>query len=44
MAIHGHTKIELTNIKTGKTKKYEDNNMMTNALDYLFQWEFAEIK
>ena len=36
MAIHGHTKIELTNIKTGETKKYEDNNMMTNALDYLF--------
>lgn len=33
MKIKGHTKIELKNVKTGKVEVYEDDNMVTNALD-----------
>lgn len=32
MALHGHTKIELTNIDTGETRIIEENNIVTNAL------------
>lgn len=36
MALHGHTKIELTNVNTGEVETYEDDNMVTNALEDLF--------
>lgn len=36
MALKGHTKIELTNINTGEVEVYEDNNMVTNALEHYF--------
>ena len=32
MALHGHTKIELTNIDTGETRIIEEDNIVTNAL------------
>ena len=32
----GHTTIELTNVKTGQRDKFEDDNMVTNALAYHF--------
>lgn len=44
MKLHGHTTIELTDVNTGKKKKYEDDNIVTNALQHLlmgggvFQW------
>lgn len=37
MKIHGHSTIELTNIHTGEVERYENDNMVTNALDYYFQ-------
>lgn len=33
--IHGHTKIELTNVNTGEIKTVEDNNMVTNAIELM---------
>lgn len=33
MKIKGHSTIELTNVKTGEVERYEDDNMVTNALD-----------
>ena len=30
----GHTLIQLTDVNTGKIEKVEDNNMITNALNY----------
>ena len=33
--IHGHTKIELTNVNTGEVKTVEDNNMVTNAIELM---------
>ena len=33
----GHTKIELTNVKTGEVEVIEDNNMVTNALGYFIK-------
>lgn len=36
MALKGHTKIELTNVNTGEVETYEDDNMVTNALEDLF--------
>lgn len=44
MKLHGHTTIELTDVNTGKKRKYEDDNIVTNALQHLlagggvFQW------
>lgn len=32
MIIKGHSKIELTNVNTGQKERYEDDNMVTNAL------------
>lgn len=32
MKIKGHSTIELTNVKTGEVERYEDDNMVTNAL------------
>lgn len=32
MKLHGHTKIELTNIKTGELQVIEDDNMVTNYM------------
>lgn len=32
----GHTEIKLTNVKTGEVETYEDDNMMTNAIEQLF--------
>lgn len=32
MALKGHTRIELTDVKTGKKEIHEDDNMFTNAL------------
>ena len=37
MKIHGHSIIELRNVKTGEIERYEDDNMVTNALNYYFQ-------
>ena len=45
--IKGHTKIELTNVKTGQKKVIEDTNMVTNAMSKMFEqtpfsrWNFA---
>lgn len=36
MALKGTTVIELTNVKTGEVEKYEDENMVTNALNRFF--------
>ena len=32
MGVKGKTIFELTDVNTGKVEKYEDNNMVTNAL------------
>lgn len=32
MKLKGHTTIELRNVETGEVKKYEDDNMFTNAI------------
>lgn len=32
MKIHGHSTIELRNVKTGEIERYEDDNMVTNAI------------
>lgn len=32
MAIHGHTTIELTDVNTGEVEKYEDDNIITDAV------------
>lgn len=32
MKIKGHSIIELTNVKTGEVERYEDDNMVTNAI------------
>lgn len=37
MAIKGTTKIELTDVKTGKVDTYENHNMITNALTDIFK-------
>lgn len=34
-AIHGHTVIELKNIKTGKRERVESDNVVTDAIEYL---------
>ena len=34
--LHGHTKIELTNVEDGTTQKVESDNMFTNALNTVF--------
>lgn len=36
MALHGHTKIELTDVNTGEVEIYEDDNMVTDALNSFF--------
>lgn len=38
MALRGHTKIELTDVNTGEVEIYEDDNMVTNALNSFF-WQ-----
>ena len=38
MALHGHTKIELTDVNTGEVEVYEDDNMVTDALNSFF-WQ-----
>lgn len=38
--MHGHTKIKLTNVNTGEVKTVEDNNMVTNAMEHLFNAPF----
>lgn len=35
MKLHGHTKIELTDIHTGEKKIYEDDNIVTNGIAIL---------
>ena len=37
MKIHGHSIIELTNVKTGEVERYENDNMVTNALVKYFE-------
>lgn len=32
MALHGHTKIELTNVNTEEVETYEDDNLVTNVI------------
>ena len=34
--IKGKTKIELTNVHTGEVEVIEEENMVTNALQYIF--------
>lgn len=36
MSLHGHAKIELTNVKTGEVQTVEHDNMFTNALNDMF--------
>ena len=36
--IKGHTKIELTNVKTGQKKVIEDTNMVTNGMAKMFEF------
>lgn len=38
--MHGHAKIELTDVKTGQTTVIENDNMVTNALNDLFGCNF----
>lgn len=35
--IKGHTKIELTNVRTGEKKVVEDDNLVTNAIKYFLK-------
>lgn len=35
--LKGHTKIELTNVKTGEVKVIEDDNLVTNAMSKMFE-------
>lgn len=35
MALKGSAVIELTNVKTGETERYEEHNLVTKALEYL---------
>lgn len=37
MRIKGHSTIELKNVKTGEIERFEDDNMVTNALNYYLQ-------
>lgn len=37
MRIKGHSVIELTDVNTGKVERYEDDNMVTHALDKYFE-------
>lgn len=36
MSLHGHAKIELTNVKTGEVQTVEHDNIVTNALSDIF--------
>lgn len=38
MALHGHAVIELTDEKTGKVKRYEEDNIVTNGLNKVLQY------
>ena len=38
MKFKGHTTIELKNVETGEVKKYEDDNMITNAISKLLNF------
>lgn len=38
MKFKGHTTIELKDVETGEVKKYEDDNMMTNAISELLNF------
>lgn len=37
MNIKGHTSIELTDINTGKKERFEDDNMVTNAINLFYK-------
>lgn len=37
MALHGHTKIELTDVDTGEVEVYEKDNMITNAISKVLE-------
>lgn len=37
MNIKGHTSIELTDVKTGRKEKFEDDNMVTNAISLFYK-------
>lgn len=39
--LKGHTKIILTDVKTGKQEVHEDNNLITNAIDKIINCEIA---
>ena len=34
MPLHGYTKIELTDVKTGKVETQEKHNLVTNSVKY----------
>ncbi len=38
MKFKGHTTIELKNVETGEIKKYEDDNMLTNAVEKMLNF------
>ena len=38
--LHGHTKIELTDVNTGKTEVHESDNIVTNAVRNIFRDNF----
>ena len=38
MKFKGHTTIELKNVETGEIKKYEDDNMLTNAISKMLNF------
>lgn len=42
MALHGHTKIELTDVNTGSVDVYESDNIVTNAYRDLFSFSMMD--
>ncbi len=39
--LKGHTTIELKNVETGEIERYEDDNLITHAIDYIIDMEMA---
>ena len=39
--LKGHTTIELKNVETGEIERYEDDNLITHAIDYIIDMELA---
>lgn len=44
MGIHGHAKIELTDVNTGVKECYEEDNLVTNAMYHLLNdWDYLQM-